>query len=139
MTQRQRRRQRQSQGSVGRKVLLAIAVVFTAIGIGVASAGLWVLDVAASAPSIDSLKPASSGESSQVFAADGSSLGYVQSTILREEVGLGEIPDTLQEATVAIEDEHFYKHSGVDYEAIIRAALENIEAGEVKQVSARLR
>ena len=39
----------------------------------------------------------------------------------------------LRHATVAIEDENFYEHDGVDYEAIVRAAVENIEAGEVKQ------
>ena len=31
----------------------------------------------------------------------------------------------LNEATVAIEDERFYKHKGVDYEGIIRAAVKN--------------
>ena len=31
----------------------------------------------------------------------------------------------LKEATVAIEDERFYKHKGVDYEGIIRAAVKN--------------
>ena len=36
-------------------------------------------------------------------------------------------------ATIAIEDENFYEHDGVDYSAIVRAAVENIEAGEVKQ------
>jgi penicillin-binding protein 1A len=133
MTQRQRRLQRRAHKSVGRKVLIAVCVLFAIVGIAVASAGVWVLDVAADAPAIDSLKPASSGESSQVFAADGTSLGYVQSTILRTQVGLGEIPEQLQEATVAIEDEHFYEHSGVDYGAIVRAALENLEAGHVKQ------
>ena len=36
-------------------------------------------------------------------------------------------------ATVAIEDERFYDHHGVDFEGITRAAVENLEAGEVKQ------
>ncbi len=125
--------QRRVHKSVGKKVLLAVCVLFAIVGIAAASAGLWVLDVRADAPDIDTLKPAQSGESSEVFAADGTSLGYVQSTILRTQVGLGEIPEQLQQATIAIEDEHFYEHSGVDYGAIVRAAVENFEAGEVKQ------
>jgi penicillin-binding protein 1A len=133
MTARQRRLHRREHKSVGKKVLLAACVLFAIVGIGIASAGIWVLDVAAEAPDIDTLKPATSGESSQVFAADGTSLGYVQSTILRTKVGLGEIPKKLQQATIAIEDEHFYDHSGVDFGAIVRAAIENVEAGHVKQ------
>ena len=43
------------------------------------------------------------------------------------------IPKSLQVATIAIEDEHFYEHGGVDYQAIVRAAIENVEAGKVKQ------
>ena len=107
--------------------MLAIA------GIGVASAGLWVLDVAADAPDIDTLKPADSGSNTQIFAADGTSLGYVQADVLRTPVALDKIPNRLQKATIAIEDEHFYDHGGVDYGAVVSAALENVEAGEVTQ------
>ena len=46
---------------------------------------------------------------------------------------MNQIPEDLQDATVAIEDERFYEHDGVDLEGIVRAASENIEAGEVKQ------
>ena len=134
MTARQRRRHRRSQGgSVGKKLVLGFVVVLVMIGIGVASAGIWVLDVAADAPEIDTLKPAEAGSNTQIFAADGTSLGYVQSDILRTPVALDKIPNRLQKATIAIEDEHFYEHGGVDYGAVVRAALENVEAGEVKQ------
>jgi len=133
MSPRQRKRRRHANGSVGRKVLLALGCVLGAIGIALGGAAIWVLDVAASAPSIDTLKPLESGASSQVFAADGSSLGYVQSDVLRTPVDLDKVPDRLQNATIAIEDENFYEHSGVDYGAVVRAALKNLEAGEVKQ------
>ena len=36
----------------------------------------------------------------------------------------------MQAATVAIEDERFYRHGGVDYEGIARAAFKNLEAGK---------
>ena len=32
----------------------------------------------------------------------------------------------LKDATVAIEDERFYKHKGVDYEGVVRAAVKNL-------------
>ena len=133
MSQRARRRQRQARGSVGKKVLAVFGVIFALIGIAAASAALWVQDIRASAPSIDTLKPAESGANSEVFAANGSSLGYVDSDIIRDPVDLDAVPKRLLSATIAIEDENFYEHDGVDYSAIVRAAVENIEAGEVKQ------
>jgi 1A family penicillin-binding protein len=41
-------------------------------------------------------------------------------------IPLSQIPKQLQEATIAIEDKNFYKNSGVDPVAIIRAALADI-------------
>src|SRR5688572_22393399 len=38
---------------------------------------------------------------------------------------LTEIPLDLQRATLAIEDEHFFKHPGIDMKAILRAVLIN--------------
>ncbi len=57
----------------------------------------------------------------------------MQSSIIRDVVDLKQMPKVLQNATIAIEDENFYEHDGVDYSAVVRAALENVEAGEVKQ------
>jgi penicillin-binding protein 1A len=42
-------------------------------------------------------------------------------------------PEDLVHATVSIEDERFYKHNGVDYTAIMRAAWENVKARRVVQ------
>lgn len=36
------------------------------------------------------------------------------------------IPDLVKQAFIAAEDKHFYKHSGIDYSGIIRAALGNL-------------
>ncbi len=103
------------------------------IALAVGGLAVWVLDVAADAPDIDTLRPANDGANSQIFDADGNSLGYVQSDILREPVELKKIPAELQEGTIAIEDSNFYEHGGVDVSAIIRAAVANAEAGEVRQ------
>ena len=43
------------------------------------------------------------------------------------------MPVTLREATIAIEDENFEDHSGVDIEAIVRAAVSNAAAGGTVQ------
>lgn len=127
------RRQARSRGSVGHKIIAVLVGVVAIVAAGVGGLAIWVLNVAADAPDIDTLRPANDGANSQIFDAAGNSLGYVQSDILREPVKLKKIPAALQEATIAIEDSNFYEHGGVDYSAIVRAGVANAEAGEVKQ------
>ena len=43
------------------------------------------------------------------------------------------MPVSMRRATVAIEDERFYKHDGVDLNAIVRAGVKNLESGETVQ------
>jgi penicillin-binding protein 1A len=132
MTQRGRRRHRRS-GRKPSKVLLGFGVFAALVAIGVLSAGIWVLSVAAEAPPIEDLRPVDRGTSSEVFAADGTRLGYIQSDESRTPIKFDRVPDDLKEATIAIEDERFYEHGGIDMSAIARAAVENVEAGKVVQ------
>lgn len=44
-----------------------------------------------------------------------------------------EIPSILKQMFVQIEDKEFYEHKGVDYSAILRAALANITHARIKQ------
>jgi penicillin-binding protein 1A len=135
MTPRIRRlkRRRSHALSTSKKVLIGVGVIVALAAAGVAGVGAWVLDVRANAPDIDELKPIDEGETSFVYAADGTRLGAIQADTLREPVSLDDIPEDLQHGTIAIEDENFYEHGGVDYEAIARAAIKNFEAGEVRQ------
>lgn len=50
----------------------------------------------------------------------------------RELVKLEDIPKSLVEATIAIEDKHFFKHPGVDPLGILRAARVNLEQGKLE-------
>ena len=89
--------------------------------------------IAASAPDLAELKPADKGQLSVVYAADGSRLGFIQSDVLRRVVPWRDIPVNLRRATVAIEDERFYEHGGVDLNAIVRAGIKNLESGKTVQ------
>ena len=51
----------------------------------------------------------------------------------REVLDPDDIPQVLKDATVAIEDERFYEHSGVDFFAILRAVWANVTHGEIVQ------
>jgi len=128
MTQRNRRRQRHRGGARGKLLFVGLGVAaLLAIGaIGVVS---WVLDVAAKAPSLAACKPVEQGGNSTIYAADGSKLGTIASEEARSPTSIDRIPKSLQHATVAIEDQRFYEHGGIDPESIVRAALKNLEAG----------
>ena len=58
------------------------------------------------------------------------SSALIASDEARAPVSIERIPKQLQLATVAIEDQRFYEHGGIDPEGIARAALKNLEAGE---------
>ena len=104
------------------------------IGIAAGAAAGWVYDMWSDVDPIENQKiVGEQGANSIVYAADGSRLGYIDAEIIREPVGLRAIPKNLQNATIAIEDENFYEHDGVDFSAIIRATVQNVEAGEIEQ------
>jgi penicillin-binding protein 1A len=128
MTYRERRRHRRGRGRS--KILLAVAVVGICVAIGLLSLAGYVISIAASAPPLSSLKPIDQGTSSSVYAIDGSRLGFIQSDEIRTPIPLTRIPTAMQAATIAIEDQRFYHHGGVDYEGIMRAAIKNLEAGK---------
>lgn len=72
-------------------------------------------------------------ESSTVYAADGTLLYTFHAEENRKVVPLDEIPRHVQDAVIAIEDERFYRHRGVDVRAIMRALRANALAGEVAE------
>ena len=128
MTQRARRRHRRSRGSIRRKLLVGFGVLVGLIVLAVGGVSAWVYSIAQGVD-IDKLKPIHQGSNSVVYAADGSLLGYIQSDTIRNPVDGTDIPQILREATVAIEDQNFYEHGGIDFQAIVRAAFEDIQAG----------
>jgi penicillin-binding protein 1A len=131
--QARQRRRRHHRAGPGRIILIGGGVSAVAILIAVVAAVGYVLNVAQSAPAIQTLRPILTGGSSQVFAADGTRLGYIQSDELRSPISWSQIPSDLRNATVAIEDQRFYKHNGVDATGIFRAALKDITNGAALQ------
>jgi penicillin-binding protein 1A len=108
-------------------------VLACALIVGVIAAVGYVLHVAGTAPALATLRPILSDGSSQVFAANGTRLGFIQSDDLRSPVGWGAIPTDLKNATVAIEDQRFYKNDGVDLTGIFRSAVKDITHGAALQ------
>ncbi len=72
-------------------------------------------------------------ESSRLFAADGSLLTVLHGEQNREAVPFDRLPRQLIDAVVAIEDQRFWEHNGVDLQAILRAAQANAASGGIAQ------
>src|SRR3954467_8399398 len=125
------RKQRRSQKSGSHKarnsVFIGLGVLLAVVGIGIASVIGYVISITATTPNIDELKPIDKGQTSAVYAANGRLLGYVKSSIVRQPVVEDDIPQDARNATVAIEESRFYKHHGVDYEGVVRAAIKNLQ------------
>jgi penicillin-binding protein 1A len=134
MTYRQRKaRRRGRRGARRNPALLIILVPLLVVGVALVSAIGYVIAIAADTPPLSELKPRDEGATSVVYAADGSRLGYVRSDEIRTPVSWSDMPPAVREATIAIEDERFYEHEGVDYSAIIRAGVKNLESGNTVQ------
>jgi penicillin-binding protein 1A len=129
MTQRGRRRQRR-RGSIGAKVAIVAGVFLALIAIAVIGVTTWVLNVAADAPSLASCKHAEKHGNSVIYAANGERLGAIVSPEASAPVTQAKIPRKLELATVAIEDQRFYQHGGLDTLGILRAGVADLEAGE---------
>ncbi|HTA06692.1 MAG TPA: transglycosylase domain-containing protein, partial [Solirubrobacteraceae bacterium] len=131
--QARQRRRRHNRAGPTRFLLIGGGVMVTALIVGVIAAVGYVLNVAQSAPAIGSLHPIIGGGSSQVYAADGTRLGFIQSDELRTPVSWSQIPANLRNATVAIEDQRFYKNNGIDLTGIFRAAVKDVTHGKALQ------
>jgi penicillin-binding protein 1A len=73
-------------------------------------------------------------QSSRIYSSDGHLITTLHGEQNRTVIySLKRIPKHVQDAVIAIEDQRFYQHDGVDVHAIFRALLENAASGEVEQ------
>src|SRR6202012_1521973 len=128
MKQRGRRRQRR-RGSVAGKLAIVAGTVLALVAIAVIAVTSWVLNVAAEAPSLASCKTAERHGNSVLYAANGERLGAVASPEASAPVPVGKLPRGLELATVAIEDQRFFQHGGLDTLGIPPAAVTDLGTG----------
>src|SRR5439155_3351249 len=87
---------------------------------------------------LSELRPVSTGPqggpaNSFVYADNGAFLGAIPAEKNRQPIVLSRSGPWMAKATVAIEDRRFYKHGGVDYKGILRAAGKDLGAGRIVQ------
>ena len=113
---------------VVRWILLPVLVLLVLAGAGVAVAAYiyWPTDL----PPVKALEEYTPSIGSRVYAGDDEFITEFQAE-KRIFVPLQQIPPTLRNAIIAVEDSRFYSHFGVDVRGIGRAAYANFRHGRV--------
>ncbi len=100
--------------------------------VGAALAGFVVLLAYPNLPSIEVLTAYQPKIPLRVYTADGALIGEFGEE-RRAIVRIDAVPKVMKEAILAAEDERFYRHQGVDYVGVMRAAYSNLLAGGKRQ------
>ncbi|MBI1892274.1 MAG: penicillin-binding protein 1A [Burkholderiales bacterium] len=113
------------------KFLIGIAGLFVA-GILVLA---FILSMAyPNLPALDTLTDYRPKIPLRVYSADNVLIGEFGEE-RRNMMRIRDIPDVMKKAVLAIEDDRFYEHGGVDYQGVIRAALHNLMGGSKQGAS----
>lgn len=114
------------------KVILVFIIAGGIIGV---SAGVGVFKgIIATAPDASNLNVSPTKFSTFVYDIEGNQTAKLVATNSnRIPVSMDMIPEDLAHAFVAIEDERFYEHNGIDIKGIIRAGVKGITTGNFSE------
>ncbi len=123
-------RTRIKPNSPRKKWLARLLVSCAALGTGVVLIGALIVILAMTLiypklPPMDQLTDYHPKMPLRIYTADHVLMGEFGEE-RRNLVRINKIPDIMKKAVLAIEDDRFYQHSGVDYIGILRAALHNL-------------
>lgn len=104
---------------------IVILVMLTGIGCGFLTASMNTRPNLA-----EDLRPPAT---SHIYDVNGREIAAIHATENRDPVSIKQIPRDLQNAFVAVEDNRFYEHMGVDPRGIARALWNNIIGGGVSE------
>ena len=108
--------------------LIAICIMGACLGIG---SFKGVID---NAPDVDDIDIMPLGYASFLYDDHGNQLRKLAAPDSnRLPVSIEQIPEDLQHAVVAIEDERFYEHNGIDVRGILRAGVKAITSGNISE------
>ncbi len=117
------RKKRSTNRKIG-KIALVVAVI---IGFAIAGAALGtVFGILQSTEMLNTSDVMPDSYTSVIYDDEGNAVDKLHGSENREYVKLSAITKNMQNAVVAIEDQRFYEHNGIDIRGIMRAMKENI-------------
>jgi len=103
------------------KLLIVFLCLIAVLSIGATGIGM-LLGIIDNSPDIETLTFSPQGYATTTYDTEGTLIAtLVQAGSNREEVKYEELPDDLINAFVAIEDQRFWQHNGIDFRSITRA------------------
>ncbi len=85
-------------------------------------------------PDLSNFEARKIANSSKIVDRTGEVVLYdINQGVRRTEIPLSEMGENIKNATIAIEDEHFYDHGGIRPTSILRATLVNLSSGSLSQ------
>ncbi len=109
---------------IGIILVLFLAVCGSLAGFGAVRA------MVDSAPDLDTINVMPTGFKSYIYDSQGNLVTQLAGPEAnREYVTIDQIPDVVQQCFVALEDERFYEHDGIDIRSILRAAVSVLRVG----------
>src|SRR3989344_2651182 len=112
------------------KKFLKLVVALALLGAGIVIFWLFTLKL----PDFKALDARLVAESTKIYDRTGKVLLYsVQERVRRQVIPLGDISRDVKNASVAIEDDQFYNHYGIQPGAILRAVFTNLRSGSYRQ------
>ena len=118
-----------NKGSILGKAILVMGLILFVMIIGVGCGFLTASLNTRPNLAEDIVPPASS----QIYDIHGNEIANIHAAENRRPVGINEIPKDLQNAFIAVEDNRFYDHIGIDPRAIMRAVWANIRGRTVTE------
>ncbi|MBE6008097.1 MAG: hypothetical protein E7235_02735 [Lachnospiraceae bacterium] len=109
------------------KILIILVIVCGFAGAG-ALLGVY-MGIIDQSPSINIADVVPDNYTSIIYDSEGKEIDMLHSVENREYAKLSDIPQDLKDAVVAIEDERFYSHNGIDLKGIMRAVVANVQSG----------
>lgn len=111
-----------------RIVLWCIGIIASIAAIGMLLLGFTLAMAYPNLPALDSLTDYRPKIPLRVFSSDNVLIGEFGEE-RRNLVRIKDVPDVMKKAVLAIEDDRFYEHGGVDYQGVLRAMLHNAGGG----------
>ena len=111
-------------------VWTVIFIIILAIYVVIAGVGVYLIrDMTKDMPTLD-IDDFVGDESSRIYDADGN-LMIELGTYFRENVSYDEMPESLVDAFLSIEDSRFFVHNGFDVPRFTAAAISNVVSGDL--------